>query len=43
MTLVRETGSARLRGELLALRTRMSRWAGTAAGRELADKLATIT
>jgi hypothetical protein len=39
VTLVRETGSARLRGELLALRERMSPWAGTAAGRELAGKL----
>jgi transcriptional regulator with XRE-family HTH domain len=40
VALARETGSARLRGELLALRDRMSPWAGTAAGRELAGKFA---
>jgi helix-turn-helix protein len=42
VALVRETGSARLRGELLALRKKMSPWAGTAAGRDLADALASI-
>jgi len=40
VTLVGETGSARLRSELLAVRDRMSPWAGTAAGRELAGKFA---
>jgi len=43
VALVRETGSARLRGELLRLRDRMSPWARTAAGRELTEALATIT
>ena len=41
--LVRETGSARLRRELLALRGTMAPWASSAPGRELARVLGSLT
>ena len=41
-SLVRTTGSARLRRELLALPRRAARWADTPAGRELGDIIASI-
>ena len=40
--LVRTTGSARLRRELLTLPRRAARWADTRAGRELGDIIASI-
>jgi Helix-turn-helix domain len=43
VTVVGETGSARLRRELLALRDKMAPWAGTAAGREVAHTLEAIS
>jgi hypothetical protein len=40
--LVRETGSARLRQELLTIPAKMSAWADTSTGRDLAEVLASI-